>query len=246
MRLQKAIALSGLASRRRAEEMMTEGRVKVNGVVVTELGMKVCGTDTIEVDGKTVQSLEVKGKENKVYYMLNKPVGVITSLRDPQGRKTVRDLLGDVKERVYPVGRLDYDTSGILLLTNDGDLAYRLTHPKFGVSKIYRVQTGSRIPPKSIEQLEKGLLLEDGWTAPAKVHRLPQGQNDHIVEITIHEGRNRQIRRMFERIGYPVQRLHRKSFGPLFTGELAPGGHRRLSQKEIRALKAAVGLSSAQ
>lgn len=242
VRLQKAIARAGLVSRRMAEKMITEGRVKVNGVVVTELGTRVCGSDIIEVDEKRLQEDNGCLEEKKVYYVLNKPVGVITSVSDPQGRKTVRDLLVDVKERIYPVGRLDYDTSGVLLLTNDGDLAYRLTHPSFGVYKTYLVQTERTISQAAIEKLEKGILLDDGVTAPAKVGKSSNEINGHQVSITIHEGRNRQVRRMFDKIGHPVQRLQRIKFGPLEIGALLPGGYRKLNDGEINDLKALVGL----
>ncbi len=245
VRLQKVIAMSGLVSRRMAEKMITEGRVKVNGLVVTELGTKVSDADVIEVDEKMLQKDNGSTYERKVYYVLKTPVGVITSVKDPQGRKTVRDLLSGVKERIYPVGRLDYETSGILLLTNDGDLAYRLTHPKFGVFKTYLVQTERIIPQAAIEQLEKGVLLEDGMTAPAKVEKVSNEiKKCCTVNITIHEGRNRQIRRMFDKIGYPVQKLQRIKFGPLEIGTLPVGKYRKLNAGEIERLKAEAGISS--
>lgn len=240
-RLQKVIAGAGIASRRHAEKMILEGRVQVNGQTVTILGTKVLPTDKIVVDGKPLR----QRPEEYLYILLHKPTGYITSASDPQGRKTVLDLIKKVPQRVYPVGRLDYDTSGLLILTNDGELAYRLTHPSYGVEKTYQVKVRGKIPPEGLRSLAKGVDLEDGKTAPARVREVP-GQNQRDLptyEITIHEGRNRQVRRMFEAIGYPVCALQRIRFGPLeLDKSLKPGEYRLLTQREIRKLRQAVNL----
>ncbi len=238
-RLQKVMAQAGIASRRQAEEYIAAGRVRINGEVAV-LGTKVKPGDQIEFDGKSLAKQELFQ-----YYFLYKPVEVITSVKDPQGRKTVLDLLDNVDERVYPVGRLDYHTSGVLLLTNDGELAYRLTHPSFGVEKTYRVWTERNLSQQALRQLEKGVLLEDGMTASARVKLKKFGsvEGPHCTEITIHEGRNRQVRRMFAAIGFPVQKLERIRFGPLLlNGEMKPGQYRKLSPSEIKELQRQVKL----
>lgn len=240
-RLQKVIARLGLASRREAEELISQGLVKVNGQVVKEQGRKVFPDDIIEIRNKkfTVQEQE------HVYYLLHKPEGVITSVKDPRNRKTVLDLL-KVKERVYPVGRLDYNTSGLLLLTNDGDLTYRLTHPSYEVDKTYRVWVKGPISKEALKSLERGVKLEDCFTHPAKIGKIRtgnEGDNLTSVEITIHEGRNRQVRRMFEKVGYPVVRLQRIAFASLTLEEsLKPGEYRPLKDFEIARLKKETGL----
>ncbi|AFQ43106.1 pseudouridine synthase [Desulfosporosinus meridiei] len=247
-RLQKVIAKAGIASRRHAEQLILEGRVKVNGAKISVLGYKVGMDDSVEVDGRPI-----KHTEKLDYYLLNKPVGVITSAQDPQGRPTVIDLLKEVPARVYPVGRLDYDTSGALLLTNDGELAHRLMHPSYGVEKTYRVWIKGPMGINAIESLRQGVLLEDGNTAPAKVQRVcgvSKRSNEElrpnhieILEVTIHEGRNRQIRRMFSAVGYPVFKLERIRFGSLSQGNtLPPGAYRALTKEEIKELRSQVGL----
>lgn len=246
-RIQKVLARAGVASRRHAEQLILEGRVKVNGVKLSELGCKVGRRDRVEVDGKPIQR-----SEELCYYLLNKPVGVITSARDPQGRPTVMDCLKDVPVRVYPVGRLDYDTSGALVLTNDGELAYRLMHPSYGVEKTYRVWVRGPVSLKAIERLRQGVSLEDGNTAPAIVKQVSsvsdrdvKSKETHlaILDITIHEGRNRQVRRMFAAVGCPVVKLERIRFGSLSQGNsLSPGAYRALTTEEIRELRAKVGL----
>jgi len=245
-RLQKVLAQAGVASRRHAEQLILEGRVSVNGVKISVLGYKVGINDHIEVDGKPVQR-----SERLHYYLLNKPVGVITSVLDPQGRPTVLDLLKNVPERVYPVGRLDFDTSGALLLTNDGELAHRLMHPSYGVEKTYRVWVQGPVGIKALENLRQGVLLEDGNTAPAKVERVSgvsksnktSGKPLEILEVTIHEGRNRQVRRMFAAVGYPVLKLERIRFGSLRPGNaLLPGAYRALTKAEIKELRSSVEL----
>jgi 23S rRNA pseudouridine2605 synthase len=240
-RLQKVIAQAGIASRRHAEQMIIDGRVRVNGKKVVELGTKVNSKDVITVDGQKINF----PKKKYEYYILHKPTGYITSAKDPQGRKTVMDLMRGVKVRVYPVGRLDYDTSGLLVLTNDGELAHRLMHPSFGVDKTYQVEVQGVISSKALVQLQQGIELEDGKTAPAQVRVISQkGQGTlQRLEITIHEGRNRQVRRMFEAVGFPVVNLKRLRFGPLqLDDELKLGKYRNLTEKEIELLKKAVEL----
>lgn len=236
-RLQKVIAQAGVCSRREAEALILEGRVRVNGVVVDRLGVRVDpGRDRVEVDGKLLLL------EPKAYIVLHKPKGVITSVRDPRGRRTVLDLLPRTGLRLYPVGRLDFDTSGLLLLTNDGELAFRLTHPSFGVEKVYVADVKGRITAEAIRRLERGVLLDDGLTAPAKVRLLWRGKGASRIEIAIHEGRNRQVRRMAEAVGFPVIELVRVRFGPLTLGALKPGQHRSLRPGEVRELRACVRL----
>ncbi len=240
-RLQKVMAQAGIASRRHAEQMILEGRVQVNGEKIVTLGTKVLPKDKISVDGRVI-----KLRETFEYYLLHKPRGYITSAKDPQGRRTVMDLLQKVKQRVYPVGRLDYDTSGLLVLTNDGELAYRLMHPSYGVEKTYQVEVQGAVPLQDLHRLEKGIELEDGKTAPAQVRvitRRGQGSLQRL-EITIHEGRNRQVRRMFEAVGFPVITLKRIRFGPLqLDSELSMGSYRTLTSKEIQQLRQAVKLN---
>lgn len=240
-RLQKVIAQAGIASRRHAEQMILDGRVQVNGEKVVALGTKVISADKILVDGREINTI----RETHDYYLLHKPTGYITSAKDPQGRKTVMDILLKVKQRVYPVGRLDYDTSGLLVLTNDGELAHRLMHPSFGVEKSYQVEVQGTVPQQALLRLEKGIELEDGKTAPAQVRvisRKGQGSLQRL-EITIHEGRNRIVRRMFEEIGYPVVTLKRIRFGPLqLEADLSIGRYRSLTDKEVNQLRLAVNL----
>jgi 23S rRNA pseudouridine2605 synthase len=231
-RLQKVLAHAGVGSRRKCEEIIVAGRVEVNGERVTELGIKVSPTDLIVVDGRAIQS------EKKVYIAFHKPKGVITSANDPEGRRTVMDYIKDVSERLYPVGRLDYDTEGLLILTNDGEFANRLTHPKFHVPKTYHA-TVNGVPHGSLlEKLAQGVMLDDGITAPAQVdyYDIASDQKQSIISITIHEGRNRQVRRMFDAIHYPVIRLRRVQFGPLFLQGLPRGKSRPLTPKEIEEL----------
>ena len=222
--------------------MILEGEVGVNGKIVTTLGTKVYSGDKVTVKGKPVST----PSDDYVYFLLYKPTGVITSAKDPQGRKTVVELLRKIPQRVYPVGRLDYDTSGILVMTNDGELAHRLMHPRYGVEKTYRVGVKEKIPESALNQLRSGVLLEDGKTAPAKVHVVNQSGEGSLFlfDITIHEGRNRQVRRMFAQIGCPVVTLQRIRFGPLMLDQkLRPGMYRALSAQEVQALRRAVCLN---
>lgn len=239
IRLQKVLAQAGVASRRRAEELILAGRVTVNGAIVTALGSKVKANDAVTVDGRPLSSKEILH-----YYVLHKPAGVITSAGDPQGRPTVLSLMAGVPVRVYPVGRLDYTTSGLLLLTNDGELAFRLTHPRFGVPKTYLAWVKGPVSNHALDALRRGVALEDGKTAPAQIRRLPAKGDLECLEITIHEGRNRQVRRMCEAVGHPVSQLQRIRFGPVnLEPQLKPGAYRALTAAEVRALRRAAKLN---
>jgi len=233
-RLQKVIAHAGITSRRKAEQMILEGKVKVNGKVVKELGVKVSDQDRIEVEGIPLE------REEPVYLLLYKPTGVISAAKDDKGRKVVTDFFPYIKQRIYPIGRLDYDTSGLLLLTNDGDFANSLMHPRYEVEKTYVAKLKGIPPRDKIKQLEKGIHLEDGKTAPAviKVLSIDKKKQTSIVEITIHEGRNRQVRRMFEAIGYQVQKLKRERYAFLDLKGLATGDSRELTPHEVKQLRA--------
>ncbi len=240
-RLQKVMARKGIASRRQAEQLISQGLVKVNGVTVSEQGYKVSAKDIIEVMGNMIQD-----EEMLVYLLLNKPVNIITSVTDPQKRKTVIDIIKqDIDMRVYPVGRLDFDSSGLLILTNDGGLTYRLTHPSYGVEKTYRVWIEGDISGESLNTLSEGVYLKDGLTAPASIKIVEKGKKGKeltCVEITIHEGKNRQVRRMFAKVGHPVVDLQRVAFGPLKLDDtLRLGEYRHLLESEVIALKEEVG-----
>lgn len=237
-RLQKVLAHAGVASRRKCEELIRAGRVQVNGQTVTELGVKVDPTkDRIAVDGKPVR-LETR----KRYILLYKPAGVITSVRDPRGRRTVIDLVKDVPERIYPVGRLDYETEGLLLLTNDGELAHRIMHPRYELDKVYEAWVKGHPDEEALRRLREGMRLEDGWTHPAKVERVAERADRTLLRLTIHEGRNRQVRRMCAAVGHPVLALRRVRVGFLTLDKLRPGAWRELTPDEVRRLKALVGL----
>lgn len=229
MRLNAFLARAGVASRRRADELIREGRVQVNGVR-GELNTVVGARDVVEVDGSQVE------RQPLVYVLLNKPVGVVTTASDPQGRPTVVDLV-DHEVRVVPVGRLDADTSGAILLTNDGQLAHRLAHPRYGVPKVYDVDVGGSPSPAEIEKLRHGVDLEDGRTAPAEVRIIRRGSRLSRLEITLHEGRNRQIRRMCDAVGLPVQSLHRRRYAGLRLVDLGPGQWRELTVDEVAGLR---------
>ncbi|GMA52479.1 RNA pseudouridine synthase [Alicyclobacillus contaminans] len=236
-RLQKILAQAGIASRRKAEEWILAGRVSVNGKVVRELGVKATpGRDTIAVDDQVITV------QRTVNIVLHKPTSYVTTVVDPEGRRTVMELIEGVAERVYPVGRLDYETSGLLLLSNDGDLTHRLLHPSHHVDKVYRATVLGLVEREALDQLRRGVRLEDGVTAPAEVTVLRQHPLESVVEIRIHEGRNRQVRRMFETVGNPVKRLKRVQFGPLELGTLPPGKWRWLTELEWQALYAAANL----
>ncbi|MDM8129573.1 pseudouridine synthase [Paraclostridium benzoelyticum] len=235
MRINKYIASCGIASRRKAEELIIENRVKVNGKVINELSFQINETeDNVEVDGKLI-GLE----EELVYIMLNKPEGYVTTVKDQFDRKSVIDLVKGVGARVYPIGRLDYETSGLLLLTNDGDLTYKLTHPKHEVDKTY-VATVKGIPNEAeINNFEKGLYIEDYKTAPAKIKIVKKNieKNYAVCEIKIHEGRNRQVRKMCRAINHPVMNLRRKAMGKIVLKDVEIGQYRYLTNDEINYLK---------
>ncbi|MEH7416027.1 pseudouridine synthase [Neobacillus drentensis] len=233
-RLQKVIARAGIASRRKSEELIKEGRVKVNGKVVTELGLKVSPSDRVEVNGVQIE------KEEPVYFVLYKPRGVISSVSDDKGRKVVTDYFSHYKERIFPVGRLDYDTSGLLILTNDGEFANLLMHPKNEIDKVYVAKTKGIPLRENLRKLQRGIHLEDGKTAPAKVKLLSADNKKQtaIVEIAIHEGRNRQVRRMFEAIGNEVLKLKRERYGFLTLSGLKAGEARELTPHEVKQLRA--------
>ncbi len=232
-RLQKAIAARGIASRRKAEEYIRSGRVRVNGKPVTEQGVKVSAKDKIEIDGITIGQAE-----SFVYILLYKPIKVMTTASDPQGRKTVYDLLSGVETRVFSIGRLDYDTSGLLLLTNDGELAHRLMHPGFGIEKTYEALVSADVAKESVQQLRRGILLEGKKTAPAKVRILGRDATTTKLEIAIHEGRNRQVRKMLDFIGHPCLKLTRIRYGNLNLKGLRPGEWRYLTSSEVEKLHA--------
>jgi pseudouridine synthase len=232
-RLQKFLAHSGVGSRRSCEELILQGKVKVNGQIVTALGTKIDPhKDIVQIAGKTVRN-----KEKKVYIILNKPAGYVTTSKDPQGRPTVLDLVKGVNERIYPVGRLDYETEGLLLLTNDGELAYRFTHPKYKIEKVYQALVKGIPSEAALQKLRNGIKLEDGITQPARVKVLKKENHSALLELTIHEGRNRQVRRMCEAIDHPVLKLKRTQISFLTLGTLPKGKYRVLSEKEIRLLK---------
>ncbi len=231
-RLQKVLAQAGVGSRRSCEELIAAGKVLVNGTVAV-LGRRIdAASDAVTVDG-----VPVAVRPGLVYYALNKPAGVVSSAADPEGRPTVTGLVPSTP-RVHSVGRLDVASEGLLLLTNDGELTFRLTHPSFGVEKEYLVAVQGKPKPGALRKLRDGVELDDGWTAPARVSLV--GVDG--LRITIHEGRNRQVRRMCEAVGHPVRRLVRTRIGPIRIGTLPPGEWRELSQGEVRALERAVTL----
>ena len=232
-RLQKILSQAGIASRRESETIIADGRVAVNGTVVTELGTKADPeTDTITVDGKPLTI-----DEKRVYLLLYKPVGYMTTMKDPEGRPIVTDLLKGIKERVYPIGRLDYNTEGLLLLTNDGALANILMHPSHEVDKGYLVRVSGQVSPVQIKKLSEGVKLEDGMTAPAKVLPFSESEQNSWISITIHEGRYRQVRRMCEAVGLNVVRLKRSRYDFLEIGEMKPGEFRFLEPEEVAKLR---------
>jgi 23S rRNA pseudouridine2605 synthase len=234
VRLQKVLAAAGLVSRRAAEDLIRAGRVTVNGERAV-LGRRL----DPEMDRVAVDDVPVPTRADLVYYLLNKPVRVVSTASDPEGRPTVVDLVPD-EPRVYPVGRLDWDTEGLMLLTNDGDLTHRLTHPSFGVEKEYLAEVDGVPSPAALRRLREGVQLEDGVTGPARVV-LDQTRDDHAaLTIVIHEGRNRQVRRMCDAVGHPVRRLVRTRIGRLADRSLAPGEWRRLDLAEVRGLYEAV------
>lgn len=237
-RLQKLLARAGLGSRRACEEIIRAGRVTVNGQTVTKLGVQASPDDDIRVDGRAISL-----PEEHVYLALNKPPGYVTTRDDPQGRPTVMDLVPeDLRPRIFPVGRLDQDTTGLLLLTDDGELAQRLTHPSHHVPKEYLADVEGTPGESALRRLRSGIELEDGPTQPAEVMLVATGGGESRLRVTLAEGRNRQVRRMFAAIGHPVRRLKRVAMGPLGLGELSLGEVRLLTVGQVRALRQAVEL----
>jgi 23S rRNA pseudouridine2605 synthase len=231
-RLQKVLAKAGIASRRGAEKLIRQGKVRVDGKVVTEMGTKVDpGTQAIECEGIALSS-----QEKKVYVLLHKPSGYLSTVDDPQGRPIVTDLLKNIKERVYPVGRLDLDTEGALLLTNDGELAHKILHPSHEVNKTYVAKVKGLPGKKKLDALSKGIELEGRKTWPADIEVLNTKVQSAIIRIIIHEGRKRQVRKMFEAIGHPVLELKRIAYGQLELGELRPGKYRFLTPADIKLI----------
>jgi 23S rRNA pseudouridine2605 synthase len=229
MRLVKFLAHAGVASRRAAEELIRDGRVAVGGEVAVDPARDVDGSVAVTVDGRPVQA-----PEERVVWLVNKPAGVVSTAKDTHGRPTVTSLVKAPGRRLYPVGRLDVDTTGLILLTDDGDLANHLTHPRYEVPKTYVAEVeGGRVPEIKLRRLREGVTLDDGPTAPAGVRQLRSG----VLELTLREGRKRQIKRMCALIGHPVKRLSRVAFGPLQLGDLGPGGVRRLSPAEVQRLR---------
>ena len=237
-RLQKVLASSGVASRRKAEELILAGEVQVNGEVVRELGRKVSGTDVILVHGKMIK------KEDKVYYLLYKPRGVVSTSSDEKGRKTVVDLI-PTSSRIYPIGRLDYDTTGLLLLTNDGEFAQVLMHPKHKIEKVYVAKVRGIVKGDAIHALEKGVEIDGKLTSSARVklRKVNRDTNTSIVELTIHEGRNHQVKKMLASVGHEVLKLKRERVGFLTLDKLKSGEYRPLSPKEIKQLYAMANYS---
>lgn len=237
VRLQKLLADAGVASRRASEKLISEGRVLVNGQPVTQMGTKVDPErDRVEVGGRVLRPVE-----ERVYVLLNKPRGYVSTVKDPEGRRTVMELIGHVGVRLYPVGRLDMDTEGLLLLTNDGELTNALLHPRHEVPKTYVAEVDGLPTSETMSRLRRGIRLEDGPTAPAEVKVLKSTDRGATLSITIHEGRNRQVRRMLEAVGHPVTFLKRVRFGPLDLHGLKLGQHRFLSSVEVARLRVAAG-----
>jgi pseudouridine synthase len=238
VRLQKVLAAAGVGSRRHCEELIGAGRVEVDGQAVRRFGARVDPErQVIKVDGKRIPS-----RQDIVYLAFNKPRGVLTAMSDDRGRKTIVDFLGDRAERLFHVGRLDYDTEGLMLLTNDGELAHRLAHPSYEVAKTYWAEVPGPVPRDLGRRLQAGIGLDDGVAAADRFRVLEQSGNRAMVEITLHEGRKHIVRRMLAEAGYPVSRLLRTTVGPVRLGSLSPGTTRNLTTKEIGELYAAVGL----
>jgi len=235
-RLQKVLAHAGIGSRRAVEEMISARRIRVNGEVA-RLGQRIdLANDKVEVDGSAVPL-----RSELVHYLLNKPAGVVATSADPEGRMTVLDLL-DTEQRVWPVGRLDMDSEGALIITNDGELTNALTHPRYEVSKVYVAEVEGHVGHRALSRLARGVDLEDGRTAPAEAAIVERRAGATLLRLTITEGRNRQVRRMTEAVGHPVKRLVRVAIGPLQVGRLKPGTYRKLAPAEVRALYRAAGL----
>ena len=232
MRINKYIAQAGIASRRKADELITNGNVKVNGAVMKELGYDVKDGDDVQVNGT-----QVKNNRKLVYVLVNKPLGMITSAKDEKDRATVMELVQDIDERLFPVGRLDYNTTGALIMTNDGELTYRVTHPKHELEKTYRALVKGVVSEEKVRRLRSGVDIGGYITKKAKVQIIKGGQNSTLVEVSIHEGKNRQVRKMFAAVGNPVQELERVAIGKIRLGHLRPGHYRKLTREEVEYLK---------
>ena len=233
IRLQKYLALSGVASRRTAEKMIQEGHVRVNGVLITEMGVQVDETrDQVTVDGALVHP-----EEEKHYIAYNKPIGEVTTVSDPEGRATVMDKFRDYPVRLFPVGRLDYDSEGLLLLTNDGEVMNHLLHPSREVDKVYWVKASNQVTDEEISRLRRGVLVDGSLTSPAHVRLIRREAFDTVLLVTIHEGRNRQVRKMISAIGHQVVHLRRVGFGPVSLGDLPLGYWRPLTEAEIKKIR---------
>ena len=232
MRINKYIAHAGIASRRKAEELIRQGKVSINGQVVRELATNVKSGDRVEIEGQPIYN------EEKVYYLLNKPRGVISSVSDDKGRKTVVELLPQVKERIYPVGRLDWDTSGILILTNDGDFTDEMIHPRNEIDKVYVARVKGLANKEVLRPLTRGIEIEGRKTKPAvyEIIKVDSAKNRSVVQLTIHEGRNHQVKKMFQAVGLQVDKLSRTRFGHLDLTGLKPGEYRKLNKKEVSQL----------
>ncbi|MBR4020041.1 MAG: rRNA pseudouridine synthase [Firmicutes bacterium] len=232
MRINKYIAQAGVASRRKADELIAAGNVKVNGVALREPGYDVVEGDVVEVNGRRIQA-----EEKKVYILLNKPIGYVTTVSDDKERPTVMDLVRDVDARIFPVGRLDYNTSGMLIMTNDGDFAYKVTHPKHELTKTYRARVAGILSNEKCAKLRKGVDIGGFITSRAKVEIIKGLPRSTVVDITIHEGKNRQVRKMFKAVGNNVQELERIAIGDIRLGRLAVGHYRKLTREEVEYLK---------
>ncbi len=238
IRLNKYLSQAGVASRREADRLIASGQVRLNGQVVTELGRRVDDAkDRVEVKGR-----KISFKQEPVYILLHKPPGCLVTRNDPQGRPTVYDLLPQVKTSIFPVGRLDFDSEGLLLLTNDGELSFRLTHPRFQVPRTYLVKVDGEVGEDKVRRLEKGVRLEDGKTSPARVRILTAGSGSSLLRVEVHEGRKREVRRMLEAVSHRVTMLKRIAYAGLELAPLPRGKWRFLSAREVKALKDRVGM----
>lgn len=239
MRLNRILSSAGLTSRRKADEWIRQGRITLNGRTVRELGTTALwGRDIVAVDHQPIP-----GPSDRVYLMLNKPFGVVCTLDDPQGRRVVTDLIDPISVRVYPVGRLDFDSLGLLLLTNDGEWAYRLTHPSYELPRTYKVTVAGPIPEEALLHLRNGVMLNDGPSGPSKADLIHQSTERSIIRVTITQGRSRQVRRMMDAVGFKTIQLMRTAFGTLTLGDLKVGQYRHLSLDEVRAMRKRVGLA---
>lgn len=233
MRLQKYLAICGIASRRKSEEFILQGRVKVNGQVIKEMGFKIDEEhDEILFDKRKIQP-----EKRKIVILLNKPTHYVTTISDPFNRRTVADLVKEIPERLVPVGRLDYHSSGLLLLTNDGDLTYQLTHPKHHIPKVYHVKIDGVLTSRQADMFRKGMVIDGYMTKPSELDIMSHDDSYSMMEIVLHEGRNRQIRKMIEKLGYKVLELERVAIGPIADKNLKPGQYRFLTDSEIKLLK---------